>query len=118
MNPNSDQCSLNRWQHFAHDADLGIRGLGATISDAFAQAARALTAAMVDPDAVKPVVSIEIDCAGNDPEDLLYVWLNRIVFEMATRRMIFGRFDVEVHGNTLHATAWGKQVGARLFSKS
>ena len=31
------------WEHFPHDADIGIRGFGATPAEAFEQAAVALT---------------------------------------------------------------------------
>lgn len=33
----------NRWEHFEHGADIGIRGVGSTKAEAFAQAAMALT---------------------------------------------------------------------------
>ena len=32
------------WEHFPHDADIGVRGWGATPAEAFEQAALALTA--------------------------------------------------------------------------
>ena len=42
-----------KWEHFPHDADVGLRGWGATAAEAFEQAAYALTAvvtrAEVDP---------------------------------------------------------------------
>ena len=33
-----------QWEHFPHDADVGVRGWGATAAEAFEQAAQALTA--------------------------------------------------------------------------
>ena len=45
------------------------------------------------------------------PDELLLVdWLNALVYEMATRRMLFSRFVVRLNGHTLHATAWGEPV--------
>jgi SHS2 domain-containing protein len=41
---------------------------------------------------------------------LLVDWLNALVYEMATRHMLFGRFDVAIDGATLKATAWGERV--------
>jgi len=35
-----------RWEHFPHEADIGVRGFGATPAEAFEQAALALTAAV------------------------------------------------------------------------
>lgn len=37
-----------RWEHFPHQADIGVRGMGATLAQAFEQAALALTAVIVD----------------------------------------------------------------------
>ena len=36
--------SRPRWEHFPHDADVGVRGFGVTAAEAFEQAALALTA--------------------------------------------------------------------------
>ena len=35
---------LRGWEHFSHDADVGIRGWGSTLAEAFEQAALALVA--------------------------------------------------------------------------
>jgi tRNA nucleotidyltransferase (CCA-adding enzyme) len=41
---------------------------------------------------------------------LLVDWLNALVFEMATRRMLFSRFEVEIGAGRLRALAWGEAV--------
>ena len=99
-----------RWQHFPHGADVGVRGIGRSLAEAFAEAARAMTAASVDLDAVGLRSSVEIVCSGMDAEDLLYAWLNAVIYEMAIRRMVFGRFDVAIDGGTLRAVAWGETL--------
>ena len=38
---------------------------------------------------------------------MLADWLNQVIYEMATRKMLFGRFAVKVEGTKLQATAWG-----------
>jgi protein archease len=43
-----------RWEHFSHEADMGIRGFGATKEKAFEQAALALTGVVTDPECVRP----------------------------------------------------------------
>ena len=40
------------WEHFPHQADVGVRGLGETLEQAFEQAALAMTAAITDLDTV------------------------------------------------------------------
>jgi SHS2 domain-containing protein len=101
---------LAAWEHFAHGADIGVRGIGPTKEAAFEQAALALTAVVTDLAAVRPHVAIEIACEEPSDDLLLVDWLNALVYEMATRHMLFGRFDVAIDGATLKATAWGERV--------
>jgi tRNA nucleotidyltransferase (CCA-adding enzyme) len=98
----------NHWEHFEHGADIGVRGLGATKAAAFEQAALALTAVITDPPRVAPVATVQIRCQAPDDELLLVEWLNALVYEMAVRRMLFGRFHVALDGNRLEAQATGE----------
>jgi SHS2 domain-containing protein len=98
------------WEHFRHGADIGVRGVGATIAEAFAQAALALTAVATEPAEVAATTPVDIRCEAPDAEQLLYDWLNAVIYEMATRRMLFARFDVAVEGCRLSAIAWGEPV--------
>jgi tRNA nucleotidyltransferase (CCA-adding enzyme) len=99
-----------RWEHFPHQADIGVRGIGASKAEAFEQAARALTAVITDPQLVKPREKVEVACEAPDDELLLVDWLNALVYEMATRKLLFGRFEVRLHGHRLEARAWGEAI--------
>ena len=98
------------WEHFAHGADIGIRGVGPTKEDAFQQVALALTGVVTDPAAVRPVASVSIACEAPSDELLLVDWLNALVYEMATRRMLFGAFDVTIVGTHLDAIVGGEPI--------
>lgn len=97
-----------RWEHFEHGADIGVRGIGATLAEAFEQAALALTAVITDPAQVAPVESVQIHCEAADAELLLTDWLNALIYEMAVRRLLFGRFQVRLDGHRLDALAMGE----------
>ncbi len=97
------------WEHFAHDADIGVRGFGPTPADAFAQAASALTAIVTHAE-VTPRTAVEITCESPDLELLFVDWLNAVIYEMAVRQMVFTRFDVNIEGAGLRATLWGEPV--------
>ncbi len=98
------------WEHFDHEADIGVRGIGRSLVEAFEQAALALTAVVCDPEEIEPKSSVSITCENEDPELLFVDWLNCLVYEMAIRKMLFSRFEVEIHDNKLSATAWGEAV--------
>jgi SHS2 domain-containing protein len=99
-----------RFEHFAHEADIGVRGRGDTPAEAFARAAEALTAVVTDPSAVRERSTVEITCEPSEPETLLFDWLNAVIFEMATRRLLFARYDVAVGDEGLRARAFGEPV--------
>jgi SHS2 domain-containing protein len=98
------------WEHFPHGADIGVRGTGPTLSAAFAQAAMAMTAVITEPEKVVAREAVEIACEATSPDLLFIDWLNALVFEMATRDLLFGTFDVTIEGEKLKATASGEPV--------
>jgi SHS2 domain-containing protein len=99
-----------RWEHFRHGADIGVRGIGITQSEAFEQIALALTTVVADLASVRTDTPIRIRCEAPDGELLLVDWLNALIYEMATRAMLFGRFAVTIRGGALDATAWGEPL--------
>jgi len=101
------------WEHFEHGADIGVRGFGATKAAAFEQAALALTAVITDPAEVHALQMVPIACEAPDDELLLAAWLNAVVYEMAVRRMLFGRFEVVLDGTRLAAQAHGEPTDVR-----
>lgn len=100
----------HHWQHFPHDADVGIRGFGDTKAQAFEQAALAMTAAVAELSAIESAASVEITCEAPDDELLLVDWLDAIVYEMATRKMLFGHFEVSIEEHRLKGKASGEPI--------
>ncbi len=98
------------WEHYPHGADIGVRGFGASKAEAFEQAALALTAAVGDPATIEAREAVSIECEAPDDELLFAEWLNKLVYEMATRRMLFSRFAVRLEGTRLSAEARGERV--------
>jgi len=98
-----------RWEHFPHDADVGVRGFGNTVNEAFEQAALALTAVITDAHVADPV-AVEVSCEAPDIELLFVEWLNAVIFEMSVRRMLFGRFSVKIDGPHLQGRLWGEPI--------
>lgn len=101
---------IARWEHFPHEADIGVRGLGATLEEAFEQAALALTAGLTDLATVNPRTMIRLSCEAPDIELLFVDWLNALVYEMVTRNMLFSRFEVHLKRDRLSAKAWGEAL--------
>jgi SHS2 domain-containing protein len=99
-----------RGEHFPHGADIGVRGVGRTKEEAFEQAATALTAIVTDLDRIVARDAVAVECAAPSDGLLLVDWLNRLIYEMAVRHMLFGRFEVTIKESRLRGRAWGEMV--------
>jgi SHS2 domain-containing protein len=64
---------IAHWEHFGHGADIGVRGIGATIAETFEQAAIALTEVITDSTKVIPRREIRIERTADGAEALLVV---------------------------------------------
>ena len=101
---------------FAHGADIGVRGIGPTPAAAFEQAALALMRAVTDPARIAPQTAVDIVCEAPNESLLLVDWLNALIYEMAVRKMAFGRFAVQIRERRLQGKAWGERVNRRRHS--
>jgi tRNA nucleotidyltransferase (CCA-adding enzyme) len=97
-------------EHFSHGADVGVRGIGLTKAQAFEQAALALSEIVADVERIIPRDAIAIECTAPSDGLLLTDWLNRLIYEMAVRHMLFGRFSVTIEDGRLVGRAWGERV--------
>jgi SHS2 domain-containing protein len=107
--PAASDAGKARWEQFPHDADVGVRGFGATPAEAFEQAALALTAVVTQAQ-VEPKVRVDVACEAPDLALLFVEWLNGIIYEMAVRGMLFGHFAVRIEGTQVAGTLWGEPV--------
>lgn len=108
--PEPDRAIAAGWEHFSHSADIGVRGWGRTPDQAFEEIAMALTRIVTGAE-VRLLNEVTVTCQAPDLELLLVEWLNAIIYEMAVRRMLFGRYVVTIDGlRRLRGTLWGEPV--------
>ena len=94
-----------------HTADVGIIAYGADMSQAFANAARALFSLITELDDVAEVIHRDIELTATDEESLLVEWLNELVYQFDTESILFKRFDIIQLNNTrLKARGYGEKV--------
>jgi len=101
------------WEHYSHPADMGVRGFGKTKAEAFEQAALAMTAIVSELKKIGLKDNVEICCEQDDEQMLFADWLNAVIYEMATRKMLFGRFEVIIDGNRLKAKLAGEKIDVK-----
>ncbi len=99
-----------RYETFDHEADIGIRGFGDSIEEAFENAAVALYSVMVNINAVHSGEKKEVTASAPDREELLVEWLNALLSLSDLERMVFSRFEVKIEGTSLSGIAWGEKL--------
>lgn len=104
---------MKYWELYSHESDIGVRGIGRTCAEAFEQAALALTAIVTEPAGVQTLQQIDVSCEAPDIELLLVDWLNALIYEMATRHMLFSRYEVKLDKNILLGLVWGETLDVK-----
>ena len=94
-----------------HTADVGIIAYGADMSQAFANAARALFSLITELDDVQEVLHRDIKVTATDEESLLVEWLNELIYLFDAESIIFKRFDItQLDDTQLRAISYGEKV--------
>ena len=95
-------------EYFEHGADIGVIGRGASIEEAFVQAAASMFAIMLESDAVQPLVEIEVDFDEDDVEFALVRWLNALLAQARERGVVLCQFELQRTNDHWHGVARGE----------
>ncbi|MBO8174541.1 MAG: archease [Thermococcus sp.] len=105
---------MRKWEHYEHTADIGIRGYGRTLEEAFENVAIALFDVMVNVRKVEPKEVREIEVSGEDLYALLYNFLEELLILHDTEGLVFSDFEVKIEktkeGYKLKAKAYGEPL--------
>ena len=99
-----------RFELIEHTADIGLIAYGRTQAEAYANAAYGLFSIITDPEAVKEAESRQLALSEDDPEALLFEWLNRLIYFFDVEMLLFKRFDItSFNEHELKATCYGEK---------
>jgi len=79
-----------------HTGDVAAHVRAASLGALFADAARALTATLVEPEGVRPTARHGVSLAASSPELLLVDWLNELVYRFEVDGLLVARADAQV----------------------
>lgn len=97
------------YETFEHSADIGIRGIGKDISQAFENGAKAMFSLMISNFyALIPTKKVDISCVSFDIETLFTAWLNTLLAEADMNGLIFQNFNADIKDLTIKGAAWGE----------
>jgi SHS2 domain-containing protein len=99
---------MDKYRFLPHTADGMFQAFGATLEEAFANAALATASLVWDWRAVSPLVRHPVRVGGIDREQLLVKFLTEVVYLFETRRFLLGR----VEGTAIRAVPGGFELEA------
>ncbi len=94
-----------------HTADAGIEVEADTLPGLFEDAARAMFSLMLGEGEVERRVGRTVRIEASDPEELMFKWLNELLFLAGAERLALDGFDVEEAGlSALKARVSGEPI--------
>jgi SHS2 domain-containing protein len=103
-----------RFRFLEHTADAYVEAYGASLGEAFENAAVALTDVMTDVEKVEARTEESFVIEASDEFALLYSWLEELLLEFELKGKLYSRFEVSgieatPEGFRLRAKAWGEK---------
>ncbi len=81
---------------FEHKADVGVKGIGETKEEAFAECAKAMFSIMIDLETLGSEKKFNIEIETNDLESLLVDFLNHLLYLRDVNEVLFNKFDLYI----------------------
>ena len=107
-----------RFRFLEHTADAYIEAYGASLEEAFENAAAAMTDVMTKLENVEAKTEKGFMIKAPDEPALLYSWLEELLLEFELKCKLYSRFEVSSieetsEGFRLHAKAWGENYDSK-----
>jgi len=94
--------------YFEHGADIGVEGRGATVEEAFVQAAQATFGIMSDGAAARPRQRVDVEFDEDDLELALVRWLNALLAQAREHGLALGCFELLRDGAHWRGSGYGE----------
>lgn len=113
------QSSTRGYEFLPHTADIMIKSWGKSLEEAFSEVAKALFEIITDTGSVAPSMEINLEVCGHDLENLLYRWLEELLYYHDAQNIVFGQFHIDcvkevIINNERQYCLYGKALGEKF----
>jgi SHS2 domain-containing protein len=102
------------YEYLAHPSDMGIRGIGETVEEAFAEAARAMFSLMSDLEKIEPKEAVSLEVDAENLEELFVRFLSELIFLRDTQGLLFSRFSLRIEKEGQRFRIKGQALGEKF----
>jgi len=100
-----------RFRTIEHTADIGIEVEADNLADLFAGAAEGMYSIIIAPGVVSPAVSRSITLEANDLEELMFEWLNELLYLLDAKELLLSMFEIaRIERFHMEATVFGEKI--------
>jgi SHS2 domain-containing protein len=108
---------MKKFEFIEHTADIGLRAYGATLAEAFANAALGMFSVMAELGGVREAEIRRVAVRADDIEGLLFEWLNSLLYYFDVEMLLFKQFDmIEFEEKKLSALCYGEKYDSSRHS--
>jgi SHS2 domain-containing protein len=111
-----------QFEFLEHTADVYIAAHGATLAEAFENAALAMFEVMTATEKVSPEVEDSVEVEAEDEYALLYSWLEALLVKFETKNTLYSKFkissiDENAEGFRIKAKVWGEKFNTEKHTQ-
>ncbi len=101
---------MKRYKLIEHTADTGLIAYGNNLAEAFGNAAYGMFSIIAELGRVREIETRRFKINSNDPESLLFEWLNHLLYYFDVDMLLFKRFEISMlPENRLKAICYGEK---------
>lgn len=93
---NGSEGSGRDFEFLEHTADILVRAYGRSLEEALVNIARGMFEVITDTSKISPTMGIKIEVCGYDLYNLVYRWLEELLYYHDSQNFVFGRFNIEL----------------------
>ncbi len=101
---------MKRFELIEHTADMGLAAYGKDLPEAFANASYGMFSIIAELNNIKEKETRRVEIKEDNVENLLFEWLNSLLYYFDVETLIFKRFDItEFSDERLAAVCYGEK---------
>lgn len=95
------------YKYLEHSTDAFVQAYGSDLDDLFENCAKGMVNIMFDIEKVEICQSMTITANGEELENLLYDWLEKVLLKILVDQIVLSRFSVEISEKYLNVDKKG-----------
>ena len=103
---------MKKYEMIEHTAEIGIKAYGKNEEELFSNLAEGMFSIAAGLENVKPEVSCNFEASAENVQELVFMYLSRLLYLFETKNILFCRFEIDrlELGKRITGKAWGEPI--------